>query len=89
MWLGNLDVLESPVHNGTQEAPHKPVVSSWLYFSHPTYRQGVLLHISKTIPVTVHLPPPIFQADGQPAVELPVRSDEVSPSFSTREELPQ
>jgi hypothetical protein len=90
MWLANFDTLEAPVHTGTQEAPHKPVVANWLYFPHPTYRQGVLLRFSKTIPVTLHIPPPIHQADGQAAVEFPVRSgDEVSLSFSTREELPR
>ena len=90
MWLGNFDMLEAPVHNGTQEAPHKPVVAAWLYFPHPTYRHGVLLRFSKTIPVTLHLPPPIPQADGQAAVEFPVRSgDEVCLSFTTREERPR
>jgi hypothetical protein len=90
MWLGNFDMLEAPVHDGTQEASHKPVVASWLYFPHPTYRQGVLLRFSRTTPVTLHLPPPIPQADGQAAVEFPVRSgDEVSLSFTTREELPR
>src|SRR5262249_61677819 len=73
MWLGNFDTLEAPVHKGSQGAPHKPVVADWLYFPHPTYRQGVLLRFSRTIPVTLHLPPPIPPADGQAAVELPVR----------------
>jgi hypothetical protein len=90
MWLANFDTLEAPLHKGTQEAPHKPVVANWLYFPHPTYRKGVLLRFSKTIPVTLHIPPSIHQADGQAAVEFPVRSgDEVSLSFSTREELPR
>jgi hypothetical protein len=90
MWLGNFDTLEAPVHDGAQEAPHKPVVADWLYFPHPTYRQGVLLRFSKTLPVTRHLPPPIPEADGQAAVEFPVRSgDEVSLSFTTRAELPR
>ena len=90
MWLGNFDMLEAPVHDGTQEAPHKPVVADWLYFPHPTYRQGVLVRFSKTTPVTLHLPSPIPQADGQAAVEFPVRSgDEASLSFATREELPR
>ena len=47
----------APVHDGTQEAPHKPVVADWLYFPHPTYRRGVLLRFSRKIPVTLHLPP--------------------------------
>jgi hypothetical protein len=90
MWLGNFDILEAPLHNGTQEAPHLPVVASWLYFPHPKYRQGVLLRFSKKIPVTLNIPPPIHQADGQSAVEFPVRSgDEVSLSFTTREKLPR
>jgi hypothetical protein len=90
MWLGNFDMLEAPVHNGTQEAPHKPVVADWLYFPHPRYRQGVLLRFSKTIPVTLHLPPPIAQADGQAAVEFPMWSGhEVALSFTTRAELPR
>jgi hypothetical protein len=88
MWLGNFDMLESPVHNGTHEVPQKPVVASWLYLPHPTYRQGVLLRLSKTAPVTLHLPPPVSQADGQAAVQFPVPSgDELSLAFTTREEL--
>src|ERR1043165_6682541 len=43
MWLGNFDTLGAPVHNGAQEASHKPVVADWLFFPHPVYRQGVLL----------------------------------------------
>ena len=90
MWLGNFDALGPPVHNGTQEAPHLPVVADWLYFPHPTYRRGVLIRFSKKIPVTLHIPPAIYQADGQAAVQFPVRSgDEVSLSFTTREELPR
>ena len=90
MWLGNFDTLEAPVHKGTQEAPHEPVVADWLYFPHPTYRQGVLLRFPRAIPVTLHLPPAITQADGQAAVQFPMWSgDEVSLSFTTREELPQ
>jgi hypothetical protein len=91
MWLGNFDTLAAPVHNGTQEAPHKPVVSEWLYFPHPVYRQGVLLRFSKKTPVTLHLPSPLYpQSNGQAAVDFPMRSaDEVSMSFVTREELPR
>lgn len=90
MWLGNFDALEPPVHNGTQEAPYKPVVAEWLFFPHPVYRQGVLLRFSKTRPVTLHLPPAIPQANGQAAVEFPMRSgDEASMSFVTRQEVPQ
>jgi hypothetical protein len=91
MWLGNFDTLGPPVHNGTQEAPHKPVVAEWLYFPHPVYRQGVLLRFSKKTPVTLHLPSPLYpQSNGQAAVDFPMRSaDEVSMSFVTREELPR
>jgi hypothetical protein len=91
MWLGNFDTLGAPVHNGTQEAPHKPVVADWLFFPHPVYRQGVLLRFSKKTPVTLHLPSPLYpQSNGQAAVDFPMRSaDEISLSFVTREELPQ
>jgi hypothetical protein len=38
----------------------------------------------------LNIPPPIHQADGQSAVEFPVRSgDEVSLSFTTREKPPR
>jgi hypothetical protein len=90
MWLSNFDALLPPVHNGTQEAPHKPVVADWLFFPHPTYRQGVLVRFSKKTSVTLHLPPPIPQANGQAGLEFPVRSgDEVSLAFTTRDELPR
>jgi hypothetical protein len=91
MWLGNFDTLGAPVHNGAQEASHKPVVADWLFFPHPVYRQGVLLRFSKKTPVTLHLPSPLYpQSNGQAAVEFPVRSGgEVSLSFVTKEELPK
>jgi hypothetical protein len=91
MWLGNFDTLGVPVHNGTQDAPHKPVVADWLFFPHPVYRQGVLLRFSKKMPVTLHLPSPLYpQSNGQAAVDFPMRSaDEVSLSFVTPEELPR
>jgi len=91
MWLGNFDTLLAPLHNGTQEQPHKPVVAEWLFFPHPVYRQGVLLRFRKKTPVTLHLPSPAYpQSNGQAAVDFPVRSgDEVSLSFVTREELPR
>jgi hypothetical protein len=90
MWLGNFDALGAPVHDGTQEAPHKPVVADWLYFPHPTCRHGVLLRFSRKVPAALHLPPSIPQADGQAAIEFLVRSgDEVSLSFATPEELPR
>jgi hypothetical protein len=91
MWLANFDALEAPLHNGMQDAPHKPVVADRLFFPHAVYKQGVLLRFSKTTPVTLHIPPPAFpQANGQAAVEFPVRSgDEVSLSFATRDELPR
>jgi hypothetical protein len=91
MWLGNFDTLLAPVHNGTQEAPHKPVVADWLFFPHPVYRQGVLLRFSKKTPVNLHLPSPLYpQSNGQAAVDFPMRSaDEVSLSFVTKEELPR
>jgi hypothetical protein len=89
LWLGNFDTLQAPLHNGTQEAPHKPVVAEWLFFPHPVYRQGVLLRFPKKTSVTLHLPSPLYpQSNGQAAVDFPVRSgDEVSLSFVTREEL--
>ena len=88
MWLGNFDALEPPVHNGTQEAPHLPVVADWLFFPHPAYRQGVLLRFSKKTPVTLFLPTSLKESVGQAAVQFPMRScDEVSLGFATREEL--
>ena len=90
VWLGNFDALEPPVHNGTQEAPHLPVVADWLYFPHPAYRQGVLLRFSKKTPVTLYLPTSLKESVGQAAVQFPMRSgDEVSLGFATREELPR
>lgn len=87
VWMGNFDMLEPPVHNGTQRVPHEPVVAGWLFFPHPVYRQGVLLRFSKKTPVTMHLS---TASNAQSAVHFPMRSDdEVSLSFTTREELPQ
>jgi hypothetical protein len=87
VWLGNFDMLEAPVHNGTQRVPHEPVVAEWLFFPHPIYRQGVLLRFSKKTPVTMHLSTPRV---AQSAVHFPMRSgDEVSLSFTTKEELPR
>jgi hypothetical protein len=87
MWLGNFDILEAPIHNGTQRVPHEPVVAEWLFFPHPVYRQGVLLRFAKNTPVTMHLSNPTV---AQSAIHFPMRSgEEVSLSFATREELPQ
>lgn len=89
VWLGNFDILQTPVHNGTRRE-HGPTVADWLFFPHPIHRQGVLLRFSKTTPVTLHLPNIPTVGNGQSAVEFPMRSgDEVSLSFTTREELPQ
>ena len=56
----------------------------------PPIARGVLLRFSRKVPATLHLPPSIPQADGQAAVEFPVRSgDEVSLGFATPEELPR
>jgi len=88
VWLGNFDALAAPVHNGTQRVPHEPIVAEWLFFPHPTYRQGVLLRFAKKTSVTLHLPPRLTAAIGQAAVRFPMRSgDEVSLSFTTQEEL--
>jgi Alginate lyase/Heparinase II/III-like protein len=90
LWLGNFDTLELPVHNGTQEAPHKPVVAQWLFFPHPVYREGVLLRFAKKTPVTLHLPSVYSVGIGQAAVHFPVRSgEEVSLSFATKDQLPR
>jgi hypothetical protein len=90
VWLGNFDVLQAPVHNGTQRVPHEPVVAEWLFFPHPVYRQGVLLRFAKKTPVTLNLPTLYPQAVGQAAVHFPMWSgEEVSLSFTTRDELPK
>jgi hypothetical protein len=90
IWLGNFDVLEAPLHNGTQRVPHEPVVAEWLFFPHPVYRQGVLLRFSKKTPITAYLPTIPTVGNGQSAVHFPMRSgEEVALSFATREELPQ
>ena len=90
VWLGNFDIIEAPVHNGTQRVPHEPVVAEWLFFPHPVYRQGVFLRFSKKTPVTAYIPTIPTVGDGQAAVRFPMRSgDEVSLSFTTREELPR
>jgi len=87
MWLGNFDMLEAPIHNGTQRVPHEPVVAEWLFFPHPIFRQGVLLRFTKKTPVTLHLSNPTV---AQSAVHFPMRSgEEVLLGFATREELPQ
>ena len=89
MWLSNFDDLQAPIHNGTQRVPHEPVIAGWLFFPHPTYRQGVLIRFSKKTAVTLHLPT-IKEANGQAAVNFPMLpGDEVSLSFTTREELPR
>jgi hypothetical protein len=88
--LGNFDVLEAPLHNGTQRVPHEPAVAEWLFFPHPVYRQGVLLRFSKKTPITAYLPTIPTVGNGQSAVHFPMRSgEEVALSFATREELPQ
>jgi hypothetical protein len=87
MWLGNFDMLEAPVHNGTQRVPHEPVIAEWLFFPHPAFDEGVLVRFSKRTPVTLHLSTPTV---AQSAIHFPVRSgDEVSLSFTTREKLPK
>ena len=87
LWLSNFDMLQPPIHNGTQRVPHEPVVAEWLFFPHPTYRQGVLLRFTKKTPVTMHLSTPTV---AQSALHFPVRSgDEISLGFATRDELPQ
>ena len=70
--------------------PHEPLVAEWLFFPHPTHRQGVLRRFAKKTPVTLHLPPRLTAAIGQAAVRFPMRSgDEVALSFTTQEELPR
>ena len=87
MWMGNFDMLEAPIHNGTQRVPHEPVIAEWLYFPHPKYRQGVLLRFGRKTPVTLYLTTP---TNAQSAVNFPIRSgEEVSLSFTTKEELPR
>jgi hypothetical protein len=50
----------------------------------------VLLRFSKKTPVTMHLPTALAASIGQAAVHFPMRSgEEVSLSFTTREELPR
>jgi hypothetical protein len=66
LWLSNFDMLQPPIHNGTQRVPHEPVVAEWLFFPHPTYRQGVLLRFTKKTPVTMHLSTPTVGAIGSP-----------------------
>jgi hypothetical protein len=74
------------VHNGTQQAPHEPIVAEWLFFPHPVHGQGVLLRFRKKTPVSLHRSPigPLT------AVNFPMRvGDEVSLSFTMHEELPR
>ncbi len=90
MWLGNFDTLEAPIHNGEQRVPWEPVVAEWLFFPHPVYHQGVLIRFSKRTPVTLNIPSSPTAGSGQAAVHFPMKSgDEVSLSFTTREELPR
>jgi hypothetical protein len=87
MWLSNFDTLQPPIHNGTQRVPHEPVIAEWLFFPHPLYRQGVLVRFGKKTSVKMHLQ---NMAVAQSALEFPMRSgEEVSLSFTTREELPK
>jgi|GEM_PF-463861 len=51
IWLGNFDVLLPPLHNGSQRAPHEPIVGDRFYFPHPVYRQGVLLTLPEKKPL--------------------------------------
>src|SRR5262245_13362812 len=89
VWLGNFDHLEPPIHTGTQRVPYEPVVAEWLFFPHPTYRQGVILRFAKKTPVTLYLPNRYSESTCQAAVHFPMRSgEEVSLGFTTREELP-
>jgi len=65
MWLGNFDILGSPIHNGKQDAPHLPIVADRFFFPHPLRRQGVLL----TTP-----PGTALQLRGDTAVSFPIRA---------------
>jgi hypothetical protein len=86
VWLANFDALETPVHDGTQRVSHEPIVAKWLFFPHPVCRRGVLLRLPKPTPVSL-----LSSAMGPlTAVNFPMRmGDEVSLTFTTREELPR
>ena len=82
------DPATNYVFNAAAETAAEPVVAEWLFFPHPLYRQGLLLRFSRKTSVTLHLPTSLTASIGQAAVNFPMRSgDEVSLSFTTREEL--
>jgi hypothetical protein len=79
MWLGNFDALGAPRHNGTQKAPHEPIVGDLFFFPHPVYRQGLLLELPPKSPL---------QHRGT-AVEFPLKAaQEVVLRFVAPEEVP-
>jgi hypothetical protein len=51
IWLGNFDALGAPQHNGTQRAPHEPIIADRFFFPHPVYRQGLFLTLPAATPL--------------------------------------
>lgn len=79
LWMGNFDALDAPLHNGAATTPSGPVKAEWFFFSHPVYRQGLLVRFAQPTPLTVL----------GTAMNWPARTgQEVSLQFLTREDLP-
>ncbi len=54
MWLGNFDALGPAVHDGTQDAPHEPILARRFFFPHPWFDEGVLLEFAAATPLRQH-----------------------------------
>ena len=83
MWMGTFEGLGAPLHTGKQEQPWLPITADWLFFPHPTYRQGMLLIPPRQAPVKYCLGGPDCDA-----VNFPIKAgQEVSLQFATKAEV--
>jgi len=82
VWLGNFDYLATPSKTGTtQQADGK--AADWQFFSHPVYRQGVLLFVPPNTKVS-------YSGPAGAAVSFPLRTrQEITLKFAAPDELPQ
>jgi len=83
MWMGTFEGLDAPLHTGKQEQPWLPITADWLFFPHPTYRQGLLLIPPRQAPVKYCLGGPDCDA-----VNFSIKAgQEVSLQFATQAEV--
>jgi len=83
MWIGTFEGLGAPIHTGKQEQPWLPITADWLFFPHPTYRQGILLTPPRQAPVKYCLGGPDCDA-----VNFPIKAGQaVSLQFATKAEV--